>query len=64
MREQDKSRAAYAAYARAAACLEAGGELLDEAARLGQEALRLCRDEALEEEIQQLLERLEGRRDI
>ncbi len=62
MREEDKSRAAYAAYARAAACLEAGGELLDEAARLGQEALRLCRDGELEEEIQGLLDRLSDRR--
>ena len=58
MEEREKDRAAYAAYARAVACLEAGGQLLEEARRLGSEALSLCGKGELREEIQALLMRL------
>lgn len=58
MEERKKDRAAYAAYAKASACLEAGGQLLKEAGRLGREALCLCAGGELREEIEELLKKL------
>ena len=60
MEEREKDRAAYAIYAKAVACLEAGGQLLEEARRLGAEARSLCGEGELRGEIEALLKQLGG----